>query len=83
MHEVLIFGVGIMVGTVGTGLAVYLGGHLVLRTYMELTQPHIELPNTVDDNTNTSSTDPDGYDWDEYESYLNAPMDDKGGEPEA
>ena len=40
-------GAGISVGTIGTGCAVYIGGHLVLRTYMELTQPHLELPNTV------------------------------------
>ena len=46
MHEVLILGVGIMVGTIGTGCAVYLGGHLVLRIYMELTQLDLLLPNT-------------------------------------
>jgi len=82
MHEVLIFGVGIMVGTIGTGCAVYLGGHLVLRTYIELTQPHLLLPDTVKDDTNTSP-DPDSYDWDEYDAYLRPPHDDKGGEPEA
>ena len=30
-----------MVRTIGTGCAVYLGGHLVLRTYIELTQPRM------------------------------------------
>ena len=82
MHEVLILGAGIMVGTIGTGCAVYLGGHLVLRTYMELTQPHLLLPNTVEDDTDKTS-DPEGYDWEEYDAYLKPPMDDSGGEPEA
>ena len=82
MHEVLIFGVGIAVGTIGTGCAVYLCGHLVLRTYMELTQPHLLLPDTVKDDTD-KSIDPEGYDWDEYDAYLKPPLDDNGGEPEA
>ena len=81
MHEVLILGVGIMVGTIGTGCAVYLGGHLVLRTYMELTQPHLLL-DTVKENTD-KPIDPEGYDWDEYDAYLKPPLDDNGGEPEA
>ena len=82
MHEVLILGAGIMVGTIGTGCAVYLGGHLVMRTYMELTQTHIELPNTVEDDTD-STPQPEGYDWEEYDAYLKPPMDESGGEPEA
>ena len=81
MHEVLIFGIGITVGTIGTGCAVYLGGHLVLQTYLELTQPHIDIPDTVDDNTDTAVAD--GYDWSEYDTYLKMPLDDDGGEPEA
>ena len=83
MHEVLILGVGILVGTLVTGISGYLGGHLVLRTYLELTQTHLELPNTVEDNTNTTTTQPDGYDWQEYDQYIAAPIDEDGNEPEA
>ena len=82
MHEVLILGAGIMVGTIGTGCSVYLGGHLVLRTYIELTQPHLLLPDTVEDNTD-KAIDPEGYDWDEYDAYLRPPHDEKDREPEA
>ena len=81
MQEILIFASGTIVGTVSTCIAVYLGGNLVMRTYMELTQPHYELPDIVEDNTDTATTD--GYDWDEYDDYLRTPHDDKGGEPEA
>ena len=84
MHEVLILGTGIVIGTISTGVAVYLGGYLVLRTYMDLTQPHIELPNTIVDNKeNTTTTQPDGYDWNEYDNYLTPPLGDDGEEPEA
>ena len=81
MQEILIFASGTIVGTVSTCIAVYLGGNLVMRTYMELTQPHYELPDTVEGNTTTTTAD--GYDWDEYDEYLRPPHDDKGGEPEA
>ena len=51
MQDILIFVTGTIVGTVSTCITVYLGGNLVMRTYMELTQPHYELPDTVDVNT--------------------------------
>ena len=82
MHEILILGAGIMVGTIGIGCAEYLGGHLVLRTYIELTQLHLLLPNAVEDDTDKTS-DPESYDWEEYDAYLKPPMDENGGEPEA
>ena len=82
MHEVLIFILGFTLGTIGTTIAAYLGGHLVIRTYMELTQPHYELPNKVEEDT-TNTTQSESYDWGEYEGYLAPPIGDDGGDPEA
>ena len=56
MQEILIFASGTIVGTVSTCIAVYLGGNLVMRTYMELTQPHYELPDTVEDTPEDTRT---------------------------
>lgn len=84
MNEFLILLTGVIVGTISTGVAVYLGGHLVLRTYLELTQPHLEVPNTVEQDTdNTTTTTPEGYDWDEYDNYLSPPLGDEDEGPKA
>jgi len=85
MHEVLILGIGFLVGTTVTLIGGALGAHLVMRTYMELTQPHLDIPNTVDNNKdNTDMTSqPEGYDWDEYDNYLTPPIGDDGEDPKA
>ena len=81
MHEVSFILIGLGIGTLGTLIATYLGGYLVIRTYLELTTPHID--NTVEDNSNTDTTQPEGYDWDEYDNYLTPPLVDDEEGPKA
>lgn len=83
MQEVLIFAVGFIGGTISTGCAVYLGGHLVLRSYLELTSPYPQVEDTNKDKDKDTATTNGGYDWDEYDSYIKPPRDDEGEEPEA
>ena len=83
VHSLIFIG-SFIIGTLVTLVAVYLGGHLVLRTYLELTQTHQEVPDTIGDNTTTNkTTEPEAYDWSEYESYLTPPIGEDGEDPEA
>ena len=66
MNEVFYLLAGIIAGTVGTLISVALGGKLVHSTYLELTQPYIEDQEEED----TKPQVEEGYNWDEYDSYV-------------
>ena len=76
MQESLLVLSGVIIGTIFTCAGCALGAYLVKLTYMEVTNPLpllVKIDGDKEDNTTTSQAE--GYDWDEYESYLKPPMD--------
>ena len=69
MNEFLYILIGFGSGIVGTIASFYLGGRLVKDVYMEITQTRYEIDTDKDKKDTVSETD--GYNWDEYDQYIN------------
>ena len=68
MNEFLYILAGFTAGTVATISSFYLGGKLVKSVYVELTSPQLVVD--TDKDKKDTVTETDGYNWDEYDSYL-------------
>tara|TARA_Y100001938_G_scaffold145850_1_gene223463 strand:- start:8618 stop:8869 length:252 start_codon:yes stop_codon:yes gene_type:complete len=83
MHEALYIATALLTGSILLSLGILLGFYLARATYREVTNPpYEELLKLHREDTQTNE-DPDGYDWDEYNSVLTPPLGDDGSEPKA
>ena len=84
MHDTVLVLTGILVGTSFTAAGCFLGAYLVKRTYMDVTQPiSLTLSPKGREEEEQSLRDMEGYDWDEYDKYIQGVEEDQEEIPEA
>ena len=83
MNEIIYITSGVIIGSGICTIAFYIGSNQVKNAFLELTETQNTIyTNTLDSNTTTNKDkskdtqiEEEGYNWDEYDSYINNPED--------